>query len=120
MKVKSLAVGMVLPLAASVALTTAPTASAATPTKATFNQTGVAGVQAEPDPRPRRGGWDKDKFDRRHHDGYYNRHWRNDYRRYGHGYGSRWVYCYNSYLRWHAHYRWERVHRWDQCNWRRF
>ena len=42
MKVKSLAVGMIVPLAASVALATAPTASAATPTKAAFTHSGVS------------------------------------------------------------------------------
>ena len=42
MKVKSLALGMILPLAASVALATAPVASAATPTQAAITHSAVS------------------------------------------------------------------------------
>ena len=101
MRVKSLAVGMILPLAASVALATAPTASAATTTKAAVTQSGLRADRNWGDRGNR--GYDRGNW------GYDRGNW---------GYGHRSLSCYNPYLGWHRHYRWDRLHRWDRCVWR--
>ena len=109
---------MILPLAASVALATAPGASAATPTGAAFTQS----VRTDDHNGDRHGGGGG-SYDRgRHGYGGYDqgRHGYGGYDRGRYGYGYGWISCYNPYLGWHRHSRWDRLHRWDRCNYGRY